>query len=61
LISATIRWLTVPPRIISTTSIASGEVTRSPSARRVGIDSLSSIRSIWGPPPWTTTGRIPTY
>jgi hypothetical protein len=51
---------TVPPSTISTTSIASGEVTRSPSFRSVGMFSRSSIRSICGPPPWITTGRIPT-
>ena len=52
---------TVPPSTISTTSIAGGDVTRSPSFRSVGIFSISSMRSICGPPPWTTTGRIPTY
>ena len=53
------RW-TWPVRTILTISIASGVVTRTPSLKGVSIPSLDSIALTCGPPPWTTTGNIPT-
>ena len=41
--------------------MASSEVTRSPSRNSEAMFNESSIALIWGPPPWTTTGRIPTW
>ena len=42
-------------------SIASGVVTRSPPRNSLSMPSRVSIDPICGPPPWTTTGRMPAY
>ena len=60
LIRLTISWLTAPPRTIWTTSIVLLSVTRIPSTKLDSIPSSSSRLPICGPPPWTTTGFIPT-
>ena len=39
--------------------MASGLVTRRPPLNSLAMPSLSSITLIWGPPPCTTTGRMP--
>ena len=43
-----------------TTSMASGVVYLSPPRNSLSMPSLSSMDEICGPPPWTTTGLIPT-
>jgi hypothetical protein len=45
----------VPERTISTTLIASGDVSRRPSTKRDSIRSSFSSRSTARPPPWTRT------
>ena len=60
LIILTISLLTVAPRTISTTSMVLLSVTRIPSINFDSIDRRSSSSPICGPPPWTTTGLIPT-
>mmetsp|Transcript_10375 Transcript_10375/g.25766 ORF Transcript_10375/g.25766 Transcript_10375/m.25766 type:complete len:237 (-) Transcript_10375:327-1037(-) len=59
LIDAAIFLLSTPHSTISTTSIVAASVTRSPSTNSEWIFSRSSIAPICGPPPCTTTGRIP--
>jgi len=60
-ISATIRWLDGPPRTISTNFHRLRGGHPQPLRPPGGDDSLSSIPVDLGPPPWTITGRIPTY
>ena len=43
------------------TLTASSEVTRSPSRNSEWMPRACSMALICGPPPWTTTGRIPTW
>src|SRR5690606_19367606 len=50
---------TCPTSTIRTTSIVSGVVTRRPPRNSAGRPSRSSIAVICGPPPCTTTGRMP--
>ena len=60
LIRLTISLLMVAPSTISTTSMVLLSVTRMPSTNLDSMDSFSSRLPICGPPPWTTTGLIPT-
>ena len=59
-IAVTISLLILPARTISTTSTVAASVTRSPSTKADWIFSRSSMALICGPPPWTTTGLMPT-
>ena len=52
---------TEPVRTMRTTSMTSGVVTRRPPRNSELMPSLLSIALICGPPPWTTTGRTPTW
>mmetsp|Transcript_45885 Transcript_45885/g.90382 ORF Transcript_45885/g.90382 Transcript_45885/m.90382 type:complete len:331 (+) Transcript_45885:276-1268(+) len=52
--------LIFPERTISAASIVCSQVTLSPLMKFVSILSLSRNFPIWGPPPWTTTGRSPS-
>src|SRR5215217_3081031 len=52
---------TWPVRTIRTTSMASGVVTRRPPLNSDSMPSRPSIELICGPPPWTTTGWMPTW
>jgi hypothetical protein len=60
-ISETISRFTLPPSTISTTSMVSSSVTRSPSTKVVCLPSRSRVAPICGPPPCTITGRRPMY
>ena len=60
LIVVTICLLMVPASTISTTSIAAASVTRRPSTKSLSMPRRASILAICGPPPWTTTGLMPT-
>ena len=60
LISVTMSLLTAPPSTISTTSMVAASVTRMPCTNSLLMLSSLSIFSICGPPPWTTTGFMPT-
>ena len=60
LIDATICLLIEPARIISTMSTVSLSVTRRPALNSLLMPSRSSMPPICGPPPWTTTGLMPT-
>src|SRR5690242_15986810 len=59
LISPTSSRPTCPTRTMRITSIVSGVVTRRPPRNSAGRPSRSSIAVICGPPPCTTTGRMP--
>ncbi len=59
LISPTISWLS-SPSTISTTFITLSSVTRMPCRNSLLIPILPSRSPIWGPPPWTMTGFMPT-
>ena len=59
LMPLTICLLMEPVSTISTTSMAASSVTRKPSTKEDGIESLFSMAPICGPPPWTTTGSMP--
>ena len=58
--AVTISLLIFPASTISTTSTVAASVTRRPSTKEERIWRRSSIALICGPPPWTTTGLIPT-
>src|SRR5579883_2405924 len=58
-IAATSALLARPPSTISTTSIVSGSVTRSPPTNADVLPIRSSTRVISGPPPCTSTGCTP--
>ena len=60
LISITISLLIEPDNTISTIFMVSLSVTLKPFIKLLSTPSLSSISFIFGPPPWTTTGLIPT-
>ncbi len=57
--SDTISALIWPPSTISTTSIVSSSVTRTPSTNSDFLPSRASSWPICGPPPCTITGRSP--
>src|SRR5690606_35600970 len=59
-IKLTIEEFTLPHNTISTTSMVSSSVTRMPPANLDCMPTRSSILLICGPPPCTTTTRIPT-
>jgi hypothetical protein len=59
-ISPTISGFTWPSSAIRTTSIIASSVTRSPPMNDDGTPRDSARPVIWGPPPWTMTGRRPT-
>src|SRR5581483_5821395 len=61
LIRPTISLLMRPTRTISTISIVSSSVTRMPPTNRGSFPSRFMSAPIWGPPPCTMTGCIPTY
>ena len=50
----------MPHKTISTTSIVAASVILKPSIKLLSIFNFLSISPIWGPPPWTTIGSIPT-
>ena len=52
--------LTLPTSTIRTRSMVSASVTRKPSRNSTSLPTRSISAPIWGPPPWTTTGNIPT-
>ena len=54
-----ISLLTLPHKTISATSTTSLELTRNPPSNRLSTPTLSNIALICGPPPCTTTIRIP--
>ena len=56
----TMSRLTFPTRTMRTRSIVSASVTRKPSWNSTSLPTRSISAPIWGPPPWTTTGSIPT-
>ena len=60
LMRLTMSLLTDPPSTISTTFMVAVSVTRMPLTKWESILSLVSKSPIWGPPPCTTTGFIPT-
>src|SRR3989338_4941755 len=60
LIRLTMLLLTWPPRTISTTSMVAVSVTRMPSTKWLSMLRRLSRSPICGPPPWTTTGLMPT-
>ena len=58
--AVTMSALTLPISTIWATSRVSASVTRRPSTNSLALPSLSNHSPICGPPPCTTTGRIPT-
>ena len=60
LIAPTISLLMLPASTISATSAVAASVMRSPSTNSLRMPSRVSIVPICGPPPWTTTGLMPT-
>ncbi len=60
LIAWTMRLLTRPDSTISTTSTVSLVVTRLPRTKRLSMPRRPSRSLIIGPPPWQTTGFMPT-
>ena len=59
-IQLTISLLIDPARTISAIFAVSESVTRSPPTKFDSTPSRLSIAPIWGPPPWTTIGLMPT-
>src|SRR3954463_6057825 len=57
----TMSLFTLPTRTILATSTVSSSLTRSPPTNCTGSPRRSMKLVISGPPPWTTTGLIPTY
>ena len=60
LIELTMSRLTLPTSTIRTRSMVSASVTRRPSRNSTSLPTRSMSAPIWGPPPWTTTGSMPT-
>mmetsp|Transcript_14084 Transcript_14084/g.44420 ORF Transcript_14084/g.44420 Transcript_14084/m.44420 type:complete len:277 (-) Transcript_14084:143-973(-) len=60
-IAAAMPLLITPDSTISATWMVASSVTLSPSTNDVDTFSRSSIWPICGPPPWTTTGRTPSF
>src|SRR5712692_1393420 len=60
LIRPTISLLILPTRTISTISTVSSSVTRMPPTNFGSLPSRFMSAPIWGPPPWTITGSMPT-
>src|ERR1700693_4088300 len=60
LIRPTISLLILPTSTISTISMVSASVTRIPPTKCGSLPSRFMRAPIWGPPPWTMTGRMPT-
>src|SRR5262245_48380597 len=58
---ATISRLTLPTSAMRTMSTVSASVTRSPSTNSGSLPRRCIRSLICGPPPWTTTGFIPTW
>ena len=56
----TISRFTLPMRTMRAISRVSASVTRIPSRNSGTLPSRAIMSPIWGPPPWTTTGSIPT-
>ena len=52
--------LTLPTSTIRTRSMVSASVTRNPSWNSASLPTRFISAPIWGPPPWTTTGSMPT-
>ena len=52
--------LTLPQSTDWTTSMVTSSVYRRPSTKRLSWPSFFSMSLISGPPPWTTTTRMPT-
>ena len=59
-IQLAISLLTAPDSTISAISIVASSVTRSPSMKVDFTPARFSIEEICGPPPWTTTGWMPS-
>ncbi len=59
LIDDTMSRPTLPTRTIRAMSSVSASVTRRPSRNSDSLPSLAMSAPIWGPPPWTTTTRMP--
>ena len=60
LMAETISRFTLPTSTMRAISSVSASVTRRPSRNSVSLPSRASKSPICGPPPWTTTGSIPT-
>ena len=60
LIGCTMSRLTLPTSTMRTISRVSASVTRKPSWNSGTLPTRSISAPIWGPPPWTTTGSMPT-
>ncbi len=60
LIAETISRLTLPTSTMRAMSSVSASVTRNPSRNSTSLPRRRIMSPIWGPPPWTTTGSIPT-
>ena len=60
LMAATMSRLTLPASTMRATSSVSASVTRRPSRNSGSMPSRAMRSPICGPPPWTTTGRMPT-
>src|SRR3954454_11203737 len=58
---STMSLFTLPTRTIFATSTVSASLTRRPPTNCTGRPRRSMKLVISGPPPWTTTGLIPTY
>mmetsp|Transcript_10368 Transcript_10368/g.28537 ORF Transcript_10368/g.28537 Transcript_10368/m.28537 type:complete len:206 (-) Transcript_10368:122-739(-) len=56
-----ISLLTDPHSTISATSTTSFDETRMPPSKRLSTPTVSSMALIWGPPPCTTTTRMPRF
>ncbi len=56
----TMSRLTFPTSTMRTRSMVSASVTRKPSWNSATLPTRSISAPIWGPPPWTTTGSMPT-
>ncbi|MDQ6797390.1 MAG: hypothetical protein M3011_05090 [Actinomycetota bacterium] len=52
--------MTLPTRTMRAISSVSASVTRSPSRNSATLPRRAMRAPIWGPPPWTTRGRMPT-
>ena len=56
----TMSRLTFPTSTMRTRSMVSASVTRNPSWNSTSLPTRAMSAPIWGPPPWTTTGSMPT-
>ena len=60
LIADTMSRLTLPTSTMRAMSSVSASVTRRPSRNSLSLPRRAMSSPIWGPPPCTTTGRMPT-